>query len=167
MQSPEATKEYEQNFIDEVWNEGTYDLFDETVSEEYVGHWFDVEHGDIDRDGYRAFIEDVRSGFSDFTMNTELMIVEDDMAVVAFTASGTHDGEFMDIPATGTAGSTPGILIHRFDDEGMVVEGWAVWDALGLLQQLGVVPESFSLTSFLETGATLAKQDVLKRTRGH
>jgi hypothetical protein len=56
-------------------------------------------------------------------------------------------------------------MVHRFED-GKVVEAWAVWDALGQLQQLGVLPESFTLASFLETGANLAKQDVLKIAKG-
>jgi hypothetical protein len=70
----------------------------------------------------------------------------------------------MGIPATGKSGTTHGIMVHRFEDE-KIVEGWAVWDALGQFQQLGVIPETFTLTSFLETSANLAKQDVLKLRR--
>jgi len=32
-----------------------------------------------------------------------------------------------------------GIVIHRIS-AGRIAEGWAVWDALGLMQQLGVIP---------------------------
>jgi len=166
MKSPEELKVYEQAFVDEVWNEGTFDLFEETVSDDYVGHWFDLEEDKVDKEGLRAFIQSVRDGFSDFHMDVEYMIAEDDMVTVGFTVSGTHDGEFMGIPATGKSGTSPGILVHKVDEDGMLVEGWAVWDALGQLQQLGVVPESFSLASFLETGAEMAKQDVLKLTKG-
>jgi hypothetical protein len=87
------------------------------------------------------------------------------MGVTGFTVRGTHDGEFMGIPATDNVGSTPGIMVHRFED-GKIVEAWAVWDALGQLQQLEVLPKSFTLASFLETGANLAKQDVLKLAKG-
>lgn len=167
MQSPEEMKDYEQKFVDEVWNDGKFDLLEESVSDEYVGHWFDPEEDEIDKEGLRAFIQSARDGFSDFHMQVEFMLAEEDMITVGFIVRGTHDGEFMGIPATGNAGTSPGILVHRIDDEGKIVEGWAVWDALGQLQQLGVVPESFSLSSFLETGAKLAKQDVLKRTKGN
>ncbi|WP_435075717.1 hypothetical protein [Halorubrum sp. HHNYT27] len=47
-----------------------------------------------------------------------------------------------------------------------LIEGWTVWDTLGQLQQLGDLPQSFTLASFLETGAKLAKQDVLKIAKG-
>lgn len=158
-------KEFEREFVEEVWNGGNYDFIEETHGEDYVGHWFDPEGGDVDRDGLEAFVRAVRSGFPDFEMTVEFVLAEGDKAATGFTVSGTHDGEYMGIPPTGTAGSSPGIMVHRFED-GEVVEAWAVWDALGQLQQLGVVPESFTLASFLETGARLAKQDVLKLTSG-
>lgn len=164
--TPEQLKEYEQRFVDEAWNGGNYDIIEETISEEYVGHWFDPEVGDVDRDGLEAFIRAVREGFSDFHMDVEFMLAESDTIAVGFTVSGTHDGEFMGIPATGESGTSPGIFVHEFDEDGKVTEAWAVWDALGQMQQLGVVPEKFTLASFLETGANLAKRDVLKLTKG-
>lgn len=163
--NPAELKAYEQRFVDEVWNEGTFDLFETTVHDDYAGYWFDPETETVDKAGLRAFIETVRGGFSDFHMDVEFMLAEDDMVAVGFTVSGTHDGEFMGISPTGKSGTTPGILVHRFDEDGMVVEGWAVWDALGQLQQLGVAPEKFTLAAFLETGANLAKQDVMKLTK--
>jgi len=161
IQSPEEIREFEQTFVDEVWNGDNYGYIEETHSEDYVGHWFDIEGGEVDKAGLEGFIREAHTGFSDFEMEIEFTVVEDDMGVTGFTVHGTHDGEYAGIPATGNFGSTPGIMVHRFED-GKVVEAWAVWDALGQLQQLGVVPKSFTLASFLETGANMAKQDVLK-----
>lgn len=155
--------EYEERFVKEVWNGRNLGLIDEMVTDDYVGHWFAVEEGGptTGPEGLREFIGAVHEGFSDFEMEIEFTIAQDDMIAVGFTTTGTHDGEFMGIPATGEEGSTPGIFAHRFED-GKVAEAWATWDALGLLQQVGVVPEKFTLGEFLETGARLAKQDVLK-----
>jgi predicted ester cyclase len=47
----------------------------------------------------------------------------------------------MGIEPTGRAATVTGITIQRFDQDGQIAEGWANWDMLGLLQQLGVVPE--------------------------
>jgi steroid delta-isomerase-like uncharacterized protein len=165
LQTEEQIEEFEREFVDEVWNGNDYGFIEETHSEDYVGHWFDLDGGDVDRAGLEAFIREAHAGFSDFEMTVEFIIVDGDMGVTGFTVSGTHDGEFMGIPATDNTGSTPGIMVHRFED-GKVVEAWAVWDALGQLQQLGVLPKSFTLASFLETGANLAKQDVLKLAKG-
>ena len=164
-QTEEEINRFEQEFVDQVWNGDNYDFIEETHSEDYVGHWFGIDTDDVGRAGLEAFIKEAHAGFSDFEMTVEFTVVDDDMGVTGFTVSGTHDGEYSGIPPTNKTGSTPGIMVHRFED-GEVVEAWAVWDALGQLQQLGVLPESFTLASFLETGANLAKQDVLKLAKG-
>lgn len=166
IQSPEELETYEQEFVDEVWNGDNYDFIEETHSKDYVGHWFDLDGDDVEQAGLEAFIREVHVGFSDFEMTVEFIVAKDGMPVTGFMVSGTHDGEFFGIPATDNFVSTPGIMVHRFED-GKVDEAWAVWDALGQLQQLGVLPKSFTLASFLETGANLAKQDVLKLAKGN
>jgi steroid delta-isomerase-like uncharacterized protein len=138
----EDNKELEQRFVDECWNEGKLNLIDDLISEDYVGHWYLPGGGDADREALRDFIGETRTGFPDFEMSVEFMVAEDDMVSLGFTGIGTHEGEFMGIPPTQTepAGATPGHITHRFED-GKIVEGWSTWDALGLLQGLGVIPE--------------------------
>ena len=62
-----------------------------------------------------------------------------DRVVVRWTGSGTHTGELNGIPATGKSVRVDAISIHRVAD-GKIAETWEVWDTLGFLQQLGVVP---------------------------
>ncbi len=71
------------------------------------------------------------------------MIAEGDKVVTRHTLTGTHQGEFMGVPATGKGVKVTGMWIHRLAG-GKIVEGreWGVWDALGMMQQLGVVPGS-------------------------
>ena len=164
IQHPNEMKELEHDFVDEVWNGDNYGFIEETHSDDYVGHWFDPEGGDVDQDGLEEFIRAAHAGFSDFEMELEFVLAEDDLVASGFTVSGTHDGEYVGIPPTGKQGTTHGIMVHRFE-EGLVAEAWAVWDALGQLQQLGVLPEKFTLAAFLETGANLAKSDVLNMTK--
>src|SRR5712692_9742849 len=56
-----------------------------------------------------------------------------------FNAKGTHKGDQRGIAPTNNAIRVEGIVIHRIS-RGRIAEGWAVWDALGLMQQLRVVP---------------------------
>jgi steroid delta-isomerase-like uncharacterized protein len=63
----------------------------------------------------------------------------DDKVVVRWTGSGKHVGEVNGIPPTGKSISVDAISIHRMDS-GKIAESWEVWDTLGFLQQLGVVP---------------------------
>ena len=65
------------------------------------------------------------------------MIAEDDRVMIKFTVTGTHQAEFMHIPATGNKIAYEEVVILRLKD-GKITEHWAVADAMALLQQLGV-----------------------------
>ena len=67
------------------------------------------------------------------------MIAEGDKVVVRSTFRGTHKGDLMGIAPTGTQVTMPLILIYRIADD-KIIEHWMQADALGLLQQLGVIP---------------------------
>jgi steroid delta-isomerase-like uncharacterized protein len=64
-----------------------------------------------------------------------------DRVAVRWTGSGTHVGEVNGIPPTGKSIRVDAVTIHRIDG-GKIAETWEVWDTLGFLQQLGVVPAS-------------------------
>ncbi|HVD58831.1 MAG TPA: ester cyclase, partial [Thermoleophilaceae bacterium] len=57
-----------------------------------------------------------------------------------WTARGTHDGDLMDIAPTGKQAKVSGLTISRLAN-GKVIEDYTNWDAFGMMQQLGVVPE--------------------------
>jgi len=64
-----------------------------------------------------------------------------DRVVVRWTGSGSHVGDLNGVPATGRPIRVDAITIHRMVDR-KIAETWEVWDTLGLLQQIGVVPTS-------------------------
>ena len=64
-----------------------------------------------------------------------------DVVVTRFTARGTHRGDQLGFPATGKSVTFQGIIVDRLRD-GKIVDRHEVLDALGLMQQLGVVPAS-------------------------
>jgi predicted ester cyclase len=67
----------------------------------------------------------------------EDLIAEGDKVVCRFTASGTHQGEFMGIPPTEKRVTIMEIRIYRIIG-GKIVECWGLFDQMGLMQQLGV-----------------------------
>ena len=73
-------------------------------------------------------------------MDVEDVIAEGDKTVARITTTGTHRGDFMGIPPTGSTVEMQLIDIMRFDGAGQVCEHWGVADMLSLMQQLGVVP---------------------------
>ena len=73
-------------------------------------------------------------------MGVEDLIASDDKTVARVKVTGTHRGEFMGVPPTGSRVEMQLIDIMRFDDAGLVCEHWGVADMLSLMQQLGAVP---------------------------
>ena len=61
--------------------------------------------------------------------------------VTRYTVSGTHQGEFFGVGATGERITMSGIMIDRLED-GKMVEEWPEYDLLGVMRQLGAVPAS-------------------------
>ncbi len=72
-------------------------------------------------------------------MTIEDLTAEGDRVVLRWTARGTNTGEMMGMPATDKPATVTGMFLNRFAG-GKMVEGWGNFDALGMLQQLGVIP---------------------------
>jgi predicted ester cyclase len=75
----------------------------------------------------------------DIHVTIEDMIAEGDRLACRWECSGTHQVDFFGIPATGKKATWTGVTIYRFDS-GKIVEAWWAEDALGMLQQLGIIP---------------------------
>ena len=82
-----------------------------------------------------AVYQDALDGYWD----VQEVLSAGDRVVVRWIGRGTHTGELMGIPPTGATIAFDAITIFRFAD-GKIAEEWTVWDALGLLQQVGAVP---------------------------
>ena len=124
--------------IQEVWSKGNLDVVDNIYDANYVYH--EPYAGEIrGRDGLRQVVTMYRTGYPDLEFTSEDLVAEGDKVVQRWSCVGTHQGELMGIPATGKRTTTSGITIVRYEN-GKAVEEWVSWDALGWLQQLGVVP---------------------------
>ena len=88
------------------------------------------------------------TAFPDLHFTVEDMIAEGDKVVARLTTQGTQTGPFLGIPPTGKHTSIGCIDINRMAG-GKSVEHWLEMDTLGLLQQLGVIPESSQKSAVL------------------
>lgn len=135
--SDEENKAIMRNIVERAWNQGDLTVIDERVSEGYVGH-----AGDQTVEGrahWKRQITAFRSAFPDLVATVEDQIAEGDTVVTRWSARGTHEGEFQGIPPTGHLVTMTGINIDRIVN-GQLVERWATFDRLGMMQQLGVGP---------------------------
>lgn len=90
-----------------------------------------------DRDPWSAF----RSGFTDMDIGIQSILADGDRVAAEILVSARHTGDFRGFAATGNRFEVPGFLIFRFEDD-LIDEQWNLVHALGLMQQLGLVPTS-------------------------
>ena len=69
----------------------------------------------------------------------DFMIAEGDRVMVHWVGHGTQQSEHFGIPATNKPVSLSGIYVFRIADS-KIAEVWNLWDQIGELQQLGVLP---------------------------
>ena len=77
--------------------------------------------------------------FPDITHTIDEARPTDTGITVRFTANGTHSGDFMGIPGTGKPISVPAFVFLTIVD-GKVTQLRAMFDQIGLMRQLGVLP---------------------------
>jgi len=118
---------------------GDIDGFGDHVAEDFVEH--EESPGlEPSKEGVKQFFRMYREAFPDLRMEAEDVLVSGDKVVARVRATGTQRGEFMGMPATGKSVDVQLIDIIRFGDDGLAHEHWGVFDALGMMQQLGVIP---------------------------
>ena len=123
----------------ELISAGDIDGFGDHVAENFVEHE-EVPGLERSKRGVMEMFRMYRAAFPDLRMEAEDVLVSGDKVVARVRATGTHEGEFMGMPATGKSVDVQLIDIIRFGDDGLAHEHWGVFDALAMMQQLGAIP---------------------------
>jgi steroid delta-isomerase-like uncharacterized protein len=92
----------------------------------------------VDKAGMRSFYTALWGGFPDLKIHVDELVGEGDKVVWRITASGTHDGPFQGVPATGKPVTFGAQYTFRFEN-GRIVERWSTIDRLSVLVQIGAV----------------------------
>ena len=105
-----------------------------------------VDHEEIPglaptREGTLAFFRMTIAAFPDLRFEAEDVLVDGDKVVARTRFTGTHQGDFVGVPASGKHVDVALIDIIRFGDDGLAHEHWGVMDELALMQQLGAIPD--------------------------
>lgn len=138
--STEQNKTLVRRFYEEVFNQGKYAVLDEICAPDYISHNPNNPPGlPNNREGLRQIVTLYRNAVSDIHFTIDDIIAEGDTVICRWTSSGTHTGDLLGIPPTGKQATVTGTDIERVEN-GKLAEGWGVFDQLGLLQQLGVIP---------------------------
>lgn len=142
--SNDANKALVRRFIEEVFVASSADAVDELVADDFTPHsWPGVGPG---REPLKQAQQRISQGLADARMTIEEMIAEGDLVAVRLTSHGRHTGDFMGMPASDKEYTIGEIHIFRVRD-GRIVEHWREADILGMLQQLGAMPEPMQKAS--------------------
>jgi len=93
--------------------------------------------GPSDKETFKGFAAMLYNAFPDLHHTVEDLIAENNMVASRVTIRGTHQGLFQGIPPTGKKVAFTDMIIMRLK-EGKVLELWAQFDIMSLLEQLGV-----------------------------
>jgi predicted ester cyclase len=115
---------------------GNFDALNDIVSPDYVLH----PQGIRGVGGLTEMVETYRSALADLRVAIDQQFTEGDYVATRFTISGTHEGDLMGTSATGKDVAFTGIAISRCAG-GKIIEEWELTDTVGLLQQVGALPE--------------------------
>jgi steroid delta-isomerase-like uncharacterized protein len=140
MTTTEDNKSIAREFIDALFTKGDLGAIDRLLSTDFINH--DPPFGaPAGREGMRAAATIFRSACPDWHTDCPFLVAEGELVVEPFTASGTHTGELMGVVGQGQELTLTGINIFRVRN-GQIVERWGRLDELGLLRQLGLVPQA-------------------------
>ena len=135
----EENKAIVRRNFEETWNKGNMAVADEIFTANYVGH--DPAGPELrGPEGMKQQVGTYRTAFPNVQFSVEDQIAAGDMVATRWTARGTHQGDLMGIAPTGKQVTVTGITIERLAN-GKVEESWTNWDTMGMMQQLGVVPQ--------------------------
>ncbi len=137
--SPDAAKEVARAFYQQLWNERRVDLVSEFVTPAFAYIDPAVPALPPGPGGYAAFVRSFESAFPDLHIDIDTVVSSGSSVAMHWVATGTQTGEFLGIPPTDLPISTEAITFLTFEGD-RVATNWSVFDALGVLMQLGVIP---------------------------
>jgi predicted ester cyclase len=137
---PNSNEAILERLFEDVWNGERPATADELVHERYLIHDRDLAEELRGPELYRALASGTREAFPDATFAIEDVVAAGDEVALRWTMTGTHEGPAFGVEPTGRTVELSAVEIDRFED-GLLVETWSQSDRLGLLEQLGALPD--------------------------
>jgi predicted ester cyclase len=139
VSTPEENKAQFRRTYEEVLNQGDLSGVDKLIAPEFLNH--EAPPGrDRGPESMRGLATMLRTAFPDLRFTIEELVAEGDIVAGRLTMGGTHEGPLMGMPPTGRSVRQDHMHFVRYWD-GKAVEHWGVRDELGMMQQMGLMPE--------------------------
>ncbi len=131
-------KKVSRGILEEAFGKGKLEYLDQICDASFKGH--DPLMGELDLAGFKRLIETMRGAFPDLTPSLVAICAEGDSVCTYWRCVGTHQKALMGAAPTGKRITVEGMTFDRFRN-GKLVESTSQWDALGLLQGVGLLPK--------------------------
>lgn len=134
-------KKISRKLMEEGWNRGREEVVDELMSPQC--HFHDPVFPSLTSgaENYKQHIRTCRNAFPDLKFTIEDEIAERNEVVLHWKLHGTHRGMFLGMQPTNRSATISGTTIDRIE-KGKIVERWADWNILGLIEQLGLASQA-------------------------
>ena len=126
-----------KRIYDDVFTQGNVEMIDELMHEGFVEHEELPPGIPPGREAPKAMMAMMRSAFPDFRADVEEMLQDGNKVIARARFSGTHQGEFMGIPATGNTFDINVIDIIEFEGDKAIAH-WGLMDTARMMEQLGL-----------------------------
>jgi steroid delta-isomerase-like uncharacterized protein len=129
-------------FVQKVYNEGRLELIEDFVARDAINH--ELESYALPNRTTPQLLADFlrlyRKAIPDLYVKVEEILADGDRVVTRWRMQGTQTGPLMSLDPSHQSLDVTGIRIDRFEN-GKIVESWGNWDVLGMLEQIGALPE--------------------------
>lgn len=129
-----------ERFVAAVWNGGDLGAIRSTTTPDLVVHALGAGV-DRTREEFVAFHEGLLRAVPDLEHTVETLVVDGDAVVASVAIRGTPVRQHGALSPTGKSFDTAGFQQYRIED-GRIAEVWVLPNAMGMLRQLGVFPDS-------------------------
>lgn len=131
--------EIARKMCEEIYGQGKIELIQQLVHDDAIAH--EPSMGRTDRKGIEQIVQGYRRGFPDLEVKVTDTVAQGDKVVIRWRAAGTHRGDFFGVPASSQRVTIEGMSELLFQG-GKIKESWDHYDMLGMMRQIGAIPES-------------------------
>lgn len=131
-----VNKEIIRDLYENILNNRKLELLNDVISPDYKG----IEGG-MGVTGFTNTVLSVIEGFPDIRWTIDNMISAEDKVIVRWHWHGTNSAPFRGLPASNKEITDNAIVIYQLVD-GKIINSWLQGDRLGVLLQMGIIPEN-------------------------
>lgn len=139
-QRNETNEALVRRFVADVWNGGDLESIQQLTTADFVAHQLGASN-DRDRDAFKEFHAGLLDAVPDLRHEVEDVVADGDDLVLFLTVRGTPEKQYGALAPTGESFEGPCFQKYRIED-GRVAELWVLPNAMGMLRDLGIFPDS-------------------------